>query len=69
MTICTDDRQKRCDIWLCHQEAAGCRADPSFRETCRRYRAQGYQVCVYAGGQEPLLPHVTALLRTQDTLV
>ena len=33
MKICTDDRQKRCDIWLCHQEAALCRADPSFWET------------------------------------
>ncbi|MBM6870884.1 hypothetical protein [Pseudoflavonifractor phocaeensis] len=69
MKICPDPVQKQCRIWLSHQESARCRADPAFRQICRSYRAQGYQVCVYAGGQEPLLPHVTALLRRQDSLV
>ena len=65
MEICPNPAKRRCDIWLTHAEGSEYRKSPEIQSVCQQYRRLGYQVCVYVGGSEPLLPNVTALLDWQ----
>lgn len=65
MTIHPNHLDRRCDIWLNHEECVGYRNTPAFQSAYRQYHGQGYRICVYLGGSEPLLPNVTALLDWQ----
>jgi hypothetical protein len=66
MTIRENPAERRCELWIPNAERETYRSDPAFQSVCRRYRELGYQVCAYVGGQDPLLPSVTALLDGQN---
>lgn len=61
MIVKVNHAAKRCEIWVNHHEKATYAQSEEYRETTRRYRAQGYRVCVFFGGNEPIAPGVAAL--------
>lgn len=65
MTVKIDQAARRCEIWVGNHESTTYAQSEEYRETVRRYRAQGYRICVFLGGSEPLLPGVAALLDHQ----
>ena len=65
MHIQTDPAARRCNIWVNYGEQARYAQSPAYRQAVRHARAQGYRVCVFVGGQAPLLPGVAALLDRQ----
>lgn len=67
MTVKTDHAARRCDIWVAYGERARYRSSPAYREAVRHARARGYRVCVFVGGEAPLLPGVAALLDRQQS--
>lgn len=69
MTVKTNAAARRCEIWIGYGERNTYAASEEYRETVRRYRALGYRVCVFLGGNEPLLPGVAALLEHQHPLL
>ena len=54
MTVKNNHAARRCDIWVAHGE----------RETYAQ--SPEYRVCVFVGGEAPLLPGVAALLDRQQ---
>lgn len=66
MTVKNNHAARRCDIWVAHGERETYTQSPEYREAVRRARAQGYRVCVFVGGEAPLLPGVAALLDRQQ---
>ncbi len=65
MTIKTDPAARRCNIWVSYGEQAGYTQSPAYRQAVRQAHAKGYRVCVFVGGEAPLLPGVAALLDHQ----
>lgn len=65
MTVKVDHAARRCEIWVSHEESGAYAQSEEYRQTVRRYRAQGYRICVFLGGREPLLPGVAALIDHQ----
>lgn len=65
MTVKINRAARRCDIWVAHGEKDGYAQSPAYRGAVRRARAEGLRVCVFVGGEEPLLPGVAALLDHQ----
>ena len=66
MTVKTDHSARRCDIWIAYGDRETYRSSAAYREAVRRARARGYRVCVFLGGEAPLLPGVAALLDRQQ---
>lgn len=65
MFIKSDDTLKRCEIWIPYEDRATYKTSSEYMEKLRQYKAKKYNICVFIGGQEPLLPTITALLDEQ----
>ena len=62
MTIRNQPAMRRCDIWVNYGEREQYTHLPAYRDAVRHARANGWKVCVFVGGEAPLLPGVAALL-------
>ena len=66
MTIQNDTRTGRCNIWIAYGERGTYQQSAAYRDAVRHAKTQGLRVCVFLGGEAPLLPGVTALLEHQQ---
>lgn len=65
MKIIVDDRSLRVQIWVDFDKRYSYKNDPDYQKTIKKYKNLSYDICVYIGGNEPLLPNISALLDEQ----
>lgn len=62
MHIETNENTKRCGVWVDNAHSHSYRTDEKFLATVQHCKELGYRVCVYVGGELPLVPVISDLL-------
>lgn len=68
MKITVDELAKRVQIWVTYEEKNYYKNSAEYQRTIKKYKNQNFDICVYIGGNEPLLPNISALLDEQGVM-
>lgn len=66
MNIIVDQRTKRVQIWVDYAQKDNYKQNSDYQAAVKKYKHLSYTICVYIGGNEPILPNITALLGEQN---
>lgn len=65
MKIVVDSFAKRVQIWVDNSSKNSYKSSDDYKKVINKYKNLNYNICVYIGGNEPLLPNISALLDEQ----
>ena len=58
----TNESALRCEIWIDSKHSRTYKCTTAYQEAIQHGKALGYAICVYVGGEMPLLPVIDDLL-------
>lgn len=65
MRITADKAKRICCIWIDGSEKYNYKSSDVYNNAVNEYKAKQYEVCVFVGGESPLLPVIDLLLQQQ----
>ena len=65
MKIIVDSFAKRVQVWVDNSNKESYKNSDEYKNVIKKYKNLNYNICVYIGGNEPLLPNISALLDEQ----
>ena len=69
MYIETNQSAQQCTIWIDKEHSINYKNDATYQNALKNSKAAGYAVCVFVGGDLPLVPVVSDLLNAPSTIV
>ena len=69
MYIETDEGALQCTIWIDKDHSFNYKNNATYQEALKNSKAAGYAICVFVGGDLPLVPVVSDLLNAPSAIV
>ncbi|MDR0405570.1 MAG: hypothetical protein LBH54_02115 [Clostridiales bacterium] len=66
MLVIPDSRGKVCRIWVDYSERDCYKNSQDYQRAIEEYQQKQYGISVFVGGEQPLLPVITELIRRQS---